>query len=84
MGYVLPEGHAVQDVSEIPEVAIVSFPLSPPEAPDWSFAVLQISTDDPRCMLKTANTALDVSVEKFSYAADQLTTDFEATLQRHT
>lgn len=81
-GYVLPNGEPVLRMNQVPEVAILAFPLAPPEASDWPYAVLQISTDDPAGVLKTTNTASDVSLETFAAAAAALTPDLEDILRR--
>ena len=80
-GYVLPDGNPIAVASDVPESAILAFPLAPAEARDWPYAVLQLSTDDPRMLLKTTNTASDVSVEKLAGAAIALTPDIEDILQ---
>lgn len=79
-GYVMPDGSRVVDRDRVPEAIILSIPLSPPEAIDWPYAVLQISTDNASCVLKTANTLSDTSVERFCAALRELTADFEAIL----
>jgi hypothetical protein len=80
-GYVLPDGRPVTSAKDVPESAIVAFPLATLEARDWPFAVLQVSTDDPRILLKTTNTASDVSVETLAAAAVALAPDIEDILQ---
>jgi hypothetical protein len=80
-GYVLPDGRPVSADRDVPESAIVAFPLAPLEARDWPFAVLQVSTDDPRIVLKTTNTASDVSIETLAGAAVALAPDLEDILQ---
>ena len=79
-GYVMPDGSRVVDRNKVPEAVILSIPLAPPEAVDWPYAVVQISTDSATCVLKTANTASDSSVELFCAALRELTPDFEGIL----
>jgi len=77
-GYVMPDGSRVREVTKVKEAAILGVPLAPPGAPDWAYGVIQISTDDPSCPLRTTNTASDNAVEKYCAAVRALTPDFEA------
>lgn len=79
-GYVTPDRKRVSDRKEVPEEIILAIPLAPPEVPDWPYAVLQISTDDPSVILKTADTASDRGIERYCAAARDLTPVFEAIL----
>ena len=79
-GYVMPDGSRVLRRNQVPETAIVAIPLAPPEAVDWPYAVLQISTDSTSCLLKTANTASDNGLEQYCAAVRQFTPYFEAAL----
>jgi hypothetical protein len=80
-GYVTPDGSRVVSRNQVPEAAIVAIPLAPPEAIDWPYAVLQISTDSASCILKTANTASDNSLERYCAAVRDLTPEFEIRLR---
>ncbi|MDP8984400.1 MAG: metallophosphoesterase [Pseudomonadota bacterium] len=77
-GYVFPDGRPVTDPAEVPEAVILAIPAAPPNARDWPYAVVQISTDHAGVQLKTANTPSDNSVERFCAAVRGLTEDFEA------
>jgi 3',5'-cyclic AMP phosphodiesterase CpdA len=77
-GYVFPDGRPVTDPAEVPEAVILAIPAAPPNALDWPYAVVQISTDNAGLLLKTANTPSDTSVERFCAAVRGLTEDFEA------
>jgi Icc-related predicted phosphoesterase len=77
-GYIFPDGRAVTDLNEVPEAVILAIPMAPPNARDWPYAVMQISTDHAEVQLKTANTPSDNSVERFCEAVRGLTEDFEA------
>lgn len=79
-GYVMPNGQPVTQAGQVPEMAILAIPLAHPDAKDWPYAVLQISTDDPGCPLKTTNTPSDVSVERFAAAVCALTRDLPTIL----
>ena len=79
-GYVMPDGSRVTDVNKVKEAAILGIPLTPPGAPDWPFAVIQISTDDPSTPLKTSDTASDNAVERYCEAVKVFTAEFEALL----
>ena len=79
-GYVTPDGRRVSDRRDVPEEIILAIPLAPPEMPDWPYAVLQISTDQPFCTLKTADTATDKGIERYCAAPRALTTEFERIL----
>jgi len=76
-GYIFPDGRPVTNPSEVPEAVILAIPAAPPRAPDWPYAVVQISTDRPGLLLKTVNTPSDNSVERFCAAVRGLTEDFE-------
>lgn len=80
-GYVLPDGGPVERAAQVPEVAMLAVALSPRDALDWPYAVLQLSTDNPACLLKTTNTASDASVELFAAALAELSEDVEAILK---
>jgi len=67
-GYVFPDGRPVTNGADVPEAVILAIPAAPPNARDWPYAVVQISTDSPRLLLKTANTPSDNSVERFCAA----------------
>jgi Calcineurin-like phosphoesterase len=77
-GYVFPDGRPVSSPQQVPEAVILAIPAAPPKARDWPYAVVQISTDNPALLLKTANTPSDNSVERFCAAVRGLTEDFEA------
>jgi hypothetical protein len=79
-GYVTPDGRRVSGRTEVPEEIILAIPLAPPEVAEWPYAVLQISTDSPSCLLKTADTATDKAIERYCAAVRDLTTNFEAIL----
>jgi hypothetical protein len=80
-GYVTPDGRRVSNREDVPEAIILAIPLTPPEALDWPYGVLQISTDSPSCILKTADTATDKGIERYCAAVRKLTPDFERILQ---
>ena len=65
-GYVLPDGTRVTKAKQVPEVAIVAIPLAPVEASDWPYAVIQFSTDDYSCDLKTQDRASDTTIADYS------------------
>jgi len=73
--YVLPDGSPVTASEQVPEHAMLAFPWAPVEASDWPFAVVVVSTDQPVGRLKIADTATDVSIERFARAIDALTDD---------
>lgn len=79
-GYVMPDGSRVTDRNDVKEAVILGVPLAPQEAPDWPYAVLQVSTDDPSRRLKTADTASDQGVARYCGLVNALTPDFEAIL----
>jgi hypothetical protein len=78
----MPDGCRVTDRNHVKEAVILGVPLAPPEAPDWPYAVLQVSTDDPSRRLKTADTASDHGVARYCGLVNALTPDFEAILAR--
>jgi len=80
-GYLLPDGRWVTDRNQVPEAVILAIPLAPPNAPDWPYGVLQLSTDEANRPLKTADTPSDDSVQLFCEVARGLTTDFEDILR---
>ena len=45
-GYVRGDGKHPETLDDIPEAAIIAVALAPPQASEWPYAVLQISTDD--------------------------------------
>ncbi len=47
IGYIRGDGKLIEQADDIPESMILAFPLCPIDAPDWPYAVLQISTDNP-------------------------------------
>ena len=63
-GYILGDGAVPAGNGAIPEHTIVGFALAPPEAPDWPYAVLQISTDrlDTRLSRLVLNGENDVEI----------------------
>jgi 3',5'-cyclic AMP phosphodiesterase CpdA len=80
-GYVTPDGRRVSSRRDVPEAIILAIPLAPPEALDWPYGVLQISTDSTSCLLKTADTASDKAIERYCAAVRELTSTFEAILR---
>jgi hypothetical protein len=76
-GYVLPNGGKVVDEHDVPEYAMIAFPMSPVDAPDWPYAVLVISTDDPGHQLKTSDRAGDAAMQRFDEALKRCTLDVE-------
>jgi len=56
LGYMTGRATSAKDSPFEPEATILAIPLAPPEAPDWPFAVLQISTDEPTIRLHTVDT----------------------------
>lgn len=46
-GYLRPDGTLPDRLADIPEQGIVCIPLSPEDAPDWPFGVLQVSWKVP-------------------------------------
>jgi hypothetical protein len=79
----MPDGSRVSDRNTVKEAVILGVPLAPPEASDWPYAVLLISTDDPALQLKTADTPLDHGVSRFCGLVNGLTPDFEAILTQN-
>jgi hypothetical protein len=69
--YVQPNGLPVLQRSDVPEFAMLAIPVAPPDASDWVFAVLQLSTDDAKAVLTTSDTATDSSVRDFVNAVNR-------------
>lgn len=62
-GYVCGNGQPAGSLTEIREEAIIAFALAPLDAPDWPYAVLQISCDEPGTAMTTAAQRGDQSLE---------------------
>jgi Calcineurin-like phosphoesterase len=76
-GYVMPHGGGVTSIKGVKENAALAIPLAPPEALDWLYAVLVISTDDPGCPLKLEDTPQDGSIAAYCGTVRALTGRFE-------
>ncbi|MEI6069800.1 MAG: metallophosphoesterase [Methylococcaceae bacterium] len=62
LGYLRGDEIIVNSEEDILESIILAFPLVPLNAPDWPYAVLQMSTDNPILKVKTKDTPTDHSV----------------------
>lgn len=67
-GYVHPDGKPVLPGDSVPEVAILAIPLAPMEAPDWPYAVLQLSTDTTTVPLRTTDVPQGMSIKDYTHA----------------
>lgn len=84
LGYIRGDGKLIDTASDVPEEAILAFPLAPPRAPDWPYAVLQISTDNPMIKLKTSDTAVDRSIEMVRQALmEAMTKELEVIMSQN-
>ena len=79
-GYILPNGNPVTEAEQVPEAALLAFPLVLKDALAWPYGVLTISTDNPAAQLKTIDTAIDPAVQLFARAVQVLVSDFESLL----
>jgi len=71
-GYVKGDGSCAAVPSEIPEEMIVAFALAPPGAPDWPYAVLQLSSDLPSPRLTAAARRQDQTLAAYGFALNSI------------
>ncbi|MEQ1530556.1 MAG: hypothetical protein ABL925_14670, partial [Methylococcales bacterium] len=60
LGYIRGDAKTIINIDDIPEESILAFPLTPPKAPGWPYAVLQISTDDTQVQLQPSDYTIEM------------------------
>lgn len=80
-GYTMPHGGAPKLPTDVPECAMLAFPLVDEAADDWPYAVLVLSTDNPEHALRTSDTATDPAIEKMASALQLVMPTVESILR---